>query len=85
MAEFELGCLRLMNRTPSRNRHRQHLAGQPTLLMAWLGFCDVVNTRCRPEGTVCFYQVTDGQMVGPPKADEPPSLAFCEWMLWKVV
>lgn len=63
-----------MNGRLSRNRHRQHLAGQPTLLMAWLVFCDVVNMRRRPEGTVCFYKVTDGQIVGPSKAGEPPSL-----------
>lgn len=82
MAEFELGCFRLLNGRLSRNRHRQHLAGQPTLLMAWLYFCDVVNMRSRPEGTVSFYKVTDGQIDGPPKAGEPPSLA---WMLWKAV
>lgn len=50
--------------------------------MAWLYFCDVVNMRSRPEGTVSFYKVTDGQIDGPPKAGEPPSLA---WMLWKAV
>lgn len=50
--------------------------------MAGLDFCDVVIMRHRPEGTVCFYKVTDGQIDGPAKAGKPSSLA---WMLWEAV